>query len=134
MNIDTIDKLSSVDKDSATVIADNQGSTMLVGSSNAGASKAVGYEGDDNSMQIDDVSVSSHVGDNHLSPGSCTPSTSPSISSCASKHKHSSLLSATSLSGLHTSSASPSPLQLLSVSDISDKKPSSSQLVILQSI
>ena len=60
MNMETIDKLSSVDKDSAILTADNQGSTMLVGSSDAGALKAVGHKGDD-SMQIDDVNVSSHV-------------------------------------------------------------------------
>ena len=114
INMDTIDRLASVDKDSATLIADDQGST-LVGSSNAGASKAVGHKGDD-STQIDDVDVSSHVGNKHLPPGSYTPSTSPStspsISSHVSKHKCLALLSATS----------PSPSQLLSISDISDKK------------
>ena len=126
MNMDTINKLSSVDNDSATLIADNQGSTTLVSRSDAGASQAVGHKGDDDSMQIDDVDVSSHVGDKCLPPGSHTPSTSPSISSHASKCKYLTLLSATSLSGLHTSSTSPSPSQLLSVSDVSDKKPSSS--------
>ena len=60
MNMETIDKLTSVDKDLAILTADNQGSTMLVGSSDAGALKAVGHKGDD-SMQIDDVNVSSHV-------------------------------------------------------------------------
>ena len=39
MNMGTINKLSSVDKDLAILIADNQGSTMLVGSSDAGASQ-----------------------------------------------------------------------------------------------
>ena len=39
MNMDAINKLLSVDKDLAILIADNQGSTMLVGSSDAGASQ-----------------------------------------------------------------------------------------------
>ena len=83
VNMDTIDKLMSVDKNLATLIADNQGSTTLVSSSSAGALKAVGHKGDDDSMQIDDVNVSSHVDDKCLPPGPCTPPTSPSISSCA---------------------------------------------------
>ena len=64
-----IDKLS-VDKDLAILIADNQGSTTLVGSSDTGASKVVGHKGDD-LMWIDDTSqddVSSHVGNKHFPP------------------------------------------------------------------
>ena len=66
MNMDTINKLLSVDKGSATLIADNHGSTTL-SSSDAGALKAVGHKGD-NLMQIDDTShdVSSHLGNKHL--------------------------------------------------------------------
>ena len=56
MNMETINKLSSVDKDLAILTADNQGSTTLVGSSDAGASKAVGHKRDD-SMQIDDIDM-----------------------------------------------------------------------------
>ena len=69
MNMETIDKLTSVDKDSAILTADNQGSTTLVGSSNAGALKAVGHKGDNDLMQIDDINVSSHVDDKCLPPG-----------------------------------------------------------------
>ena len=54
LNMDMINKLSSMAKDSATFVANNQGSTTLVSSSDMGALKAVSDK-DNNSMQIDDI-------------------------------------------------------------------------------
>ena len=54
LNMDMINKLSSMAKDSATFVANNQGSTTLVSSSDTGALKAVSDK-DNNSMQIDDI-------------------------------------------------------------------------------
>ena len=50
--MDMINKLSSMAKDSATFVANNQGSTTLVSSSDTGALKAVSDK-DNNSMQIE---------------------------------------------------------------------------------
>ena len=54
INMDMINKLSSMDKDSATFVANNQGSTTLVSSSDTGALKAVSDK-DNYPMQIDDI-------------------------------------------------------------------------------
>ena len=54
INMDMINKLSSMDKDSATFVANNQGSTTLVSSSDTGALKAVSDK-DNNSMHNDDI-------------------------------------------------------------------------------
>ena len=67
INMDMINKLSSMAKDSATLEADNQDSTTLVSSSDTGALKAVSDK-DNNSMQIDDITQCWNNGDIKFSP------------------------------------------------------------------